>query len=137
MMTGDHAVHAVHATRAIRAIRAIQKAVLCAALLTAGAILVACGSARRSEPIAGLMKLADASVQRGQALFDAHCYKCHTQGEGGMGPIINDKSLPKFLMRFQVRHGLGTMPSFSEKEISDGELEDILNYLVALRHRGQ
>jgi mono/diheme cytochrome c family protein len=83
------------------------------------------------------MSLADASVQRGRTLYETHCYKCHTQGEGGMGPIINDKPLPKFLMRFQVRHGLGTMPSFSEKEISDAELDDILNYVVALRHHGK
>jgi mono/diheme cytochrome c family protein len=54
-----------------------------------------------------------------------------------MGPSINDKPLPKFLMRFQIRHGLGVMPAFSDKQISDSELNDIVNYLTALRHHGK
>jgi len=106
-------------------------------LIVAAITVAACGSPRRGEPTAGPMKLDDPSVRRGQALYDVHCYKCHTAGEGGMGPIINDKPLPQFLMRFQVRHGLGTMPAFSEQEIGERELEDILNYMVALRHHGR
>jgi mono/diheme cytochrome c family protein len=106
---------------------------LALALVTA---LAACGSARRSEPIAGPLRMEDASVRRGQVLYDQYCYKCHTGGEGGMGPIINDKPLPRFLMRFQVRHGLGVMPAFSDKQLSDAELEDILTYLVVLRQHG-
>jgi mono/diheme cytochrome c family protein len=106
------------------------------AMLAAVLAIGACNAIRHSEPIAGPMALTDASVKRGQVLFDRYCYKCHTAGEGGMGPIINDKQLPKFLMHFQVRHGLGVMPAFSDKQISDAELEDILNYLVALRHHG-
>ena len=39
-------------------------------------------------------------------------------------------------MRFQVRAGLGAMPSFSEEQISDAELEDLLDYIVALRRHG-
>jgi mono/diheme cytochrome c family protein len=37
------------------------------------------------------------------------------------------------LIRFQVRHGLGAMPAFSEKEIGDRELDDLVAYLKALR----
>lgn len=116
--------------------RNIPKVVFTAAALLLAVAVTACNSGRRGEPIAGPMDLSDASVLRGRAVFDAHCYKCHLQGEGGMSPIINNKPLPKFLMRFQVRHGLGAMPAFSDKEISDPELEDLLNYLVALRHHG-
>lgn len=115
----------------------IPNAALTAALLTIVIVITACGSVRRGEPIAGPMNLTDASVQRGLIVFDTHCYKCHTQGEGGVGPMLNDTPLPKFLMRFQVRHGMGVMPAFSEEEISDGELEDLLNYIVALRRHGQ
>jgi mono/diheme cytochrome c family protein len=105
-------------------------------LISAVTVLVACGSARRSEPIAGPMNISDASVLRGRAVFDAHCFSCHTGGAGGMGPALNDKPLPKTLVRFQVRHGLGTMPAFSEKEISERELDDLVNYVVALRRHG-
>jgi mono/diheme cytochrome c family protein len=112
------------------------KTILALPMLAAIIVIGACGAIRHSEPVAGPMALNDPSVKRGKTLFDSYCYKCHTAGEGGMGPIINDKPLPRFLMRFQVRHGLGTMPAFSEKQISDAELEDILDYLVALRHHG-
>lgn len=61
--------------------------------------------------------------------------KCHTQGEGGMAPILNEAPLPKFLMGFQIRNGLGVMPAFSKEEVTDRELEDLLNYLVTLRNQ--
>jgi mono/diheme cytochrome c family protein len=83
----------------------------------------------------GTLPTSDASVERGRRAVEQNWYKCHTQGEGGMGPVINDKPLPRFLMRFQIRHGLGTMLAFSPERISDQEVEDILNYLVELRRR--
>jgi mono/diheme cytochrome c family protein len=98
------------------------------------ATLTSCYPVRRADPIVGPMALSDSHLQRGRLLYDRHCYKCHTEGEGGMGPIINDKPLPKFLMRFQVRAGLGVMPKFSHEQISDDELDDIVDYVVALRH---
>ena len=53
-----------------------------------------------------------------------------------MGPALNDKPLPRFLIHLQVRNGLGTMPSFSPDEIDDGELHDLIAYLKALRRHG-
>jgi mono/diheme cytochrome c family protein len=106
-------------------------------LLTAAALaLVACGSARRGIPVEGPMPLTTASLERGKTLYDMHCYKCHSAGEGGMAPAINNKPLPKSLIELQIRHGLGVMPGFSEKQLSDRDVEDIANYLVALRRHG-
>ncbi len=93
-----------------------------------------CHSVRRAEPLVGPLVLTDPALQRGRLLFDRHCYKCHLQGEGGLSPALNNKPLPKFLMRLQVRAGLGAMPAFSDEQISDEDLDDILGYLVALRH---
>lgn len=98
-------------------------------------VCVSCGTARKSEPVAGPFSAAGPSAARGEVLFDRHCGICHPQGEGGLAPSLNDKPLPKFLMRFQVRHGLGAMPKFTKEEIKDEELEDILNYLVQLRRQ--
>lgn len=98
------------------------------------AVIAGCASPRRGEPIVGPLVLNDPALQRGRVLFEQNCYRCHNEGEGGMGPIINDKPLPKFLMKFQVRHGLGVMPKFPREAISDDELDDIVNYIVALRH---
>jgi mono/diheme cytochrome c family protein len=101
------------------------------------ASLAACYPTRRSEPLVGPMPLDKAHLLRGRLLFDRHCYKCHLEGEGGLAPAMNDKPLPKFLMRLQVRVGLGAMPGFTDEQISDAELDDILNYIVALRHHHQ
>jgi mono/diheme cytochrome c family protein len=95
-------------------------------------MIAACGSARRSEPIASAAS-NDPEVQRGAVLFDRHCDKCHTGGEAAMGPSIANKPLPEFLMQFQARHGLGTMPGFKKDQISDAELEAITKYLRSLR----
>ena len=101
-----------------------------------GIAVAACGTARRSEPVAGPFQPMNASLKRGEALFDRHCNKCHVNGEASLGPGINDKPFPKFLMYTQVRVGMGAMPSFKKDEISDEEVRLILDYLKALRrHR--
>ena len=62
-----------------------------------------------------------------------HCHQCHPGGAGGLGPAINDKPLPKTLIATQVRAGLGAMPAFSAKEISDQDVDAIVAYLKHLR----
>ncbi len=91
-----------------------------------------CGSARRREPLSMPAPL-DARAERGQAVFMANCHQCHPGGEAGLGPALNDKPFPEFLKRFQVRHGLGTMPSFPQEKISNEQLDDLMEYLKALR----
>lgn len=93
-------------------------------------------SARRSEPIVGPLPLSDAHVQRGELVFMRHCYQCHPGGEAGVGPAINNKPLPGFLIKFQVREGFGAMPAFSQHDISSEELDDLIAYLKALRGHG-
>lgn len=78
-----------------------------------------------------------AAEQRGAALFDQHCSKCHTGGTAGMAPGVTDKPFPVALMKLQVRTGLGAMPGFPKREISDAQLDDIMTYITAARrHRG-
>jgi mono/diheme cytochrome c family protein len=106
---------------------------VCALLLGGG-----CGSARRGEPIRGPLALSSPKVEQGQQVFMRNCQKCHPGGEAGLGPALNDKAFPEFLKRFQVRHGLGAMPSFSKEEISEAQLDDVMAYLKALRqHKGR
>lgn len=95
--------------------------------------VVACGAARRSEPLLGPLPLTDPAEERGRVVFMQHCHQCHPGGEAGLGPSLNDKALPEFLKKFQVRRGIGSMPSFSERRISDDELDDLMAYLDALR----
>jgi mono/diheme cytochrome c family protein len=93
----------------------------------------ACGSPRRSEAQLGPMEIESSSVARGRLVYARACDECHPGGTAGLGPALNNKPLPAFLIRFQVRHGMGSMPSFSEREISDSELADLAVYVRARR----
>ncbi len=70
-------------------------------------------------------------VLNGQTVFMANCNKCHPGGAGGLGPSINGNAAPGFIKRFQMRHGLGVMPSFKKDEISKSDLRDISKFLHA------
>ena len=82
---------------------------------------------------AAFVTAAAVSSGCGEQVFAARCHQCHPGGAGGLGPAINDKPLPVALMKTQVREGLGAMPAFSQAEINDDELEDVIRYLKALR----
>ncbi|HEY9552835.1 c-type cytochrome [Allosphingosinicella sp.] len=106
------------------------------ALALALLALSACGSARRSVPVAGPMAIADPQVALGERVFMRECSVCHPRGEAGLAPGINNKPLPEFLIKFQVRNGLGAMLSFSEEHVSPEELDAIVEYLEHMRGRG-
>jgi mono/diheme cytochrome c family protein len=97
-------------------------------------LMAACSATKRGEPAVGPMRMSDASIKAGEKLYNMHCYKCHTMGAGGLGPSLNDKPLPRFLIRLQIRHGLGVMPAFSEQQLSDQQVEEIIDYVIAMRH---
>ena len=87
---------------------------------------------------------APASVQRGFQLFVQNCFACHTmnrQGESELGPDLN---VPRNVTQYwqpgaitaQVRDPQsvrywpqGKMPSFSREQLSDDDLELLLEYL--------
>ena len=119
--------------------RAISPGMPCLALLVlllaAPIVLLAGCSARRSEPVVGPLDLPSADVRQGEVAFDRHCSHCHPGGERGLAPAINNKPLPGFLIKFQVRRGIGAMPAFSEQEIGDQELDALVAYLKTLRRQ--
>ena len=103
------------------------------ALLLATALLAGCGPERRGEPVTEPLPTTDERVLLGHRAFSQHCNQCHPGGAAGLAPAINDKPLPVALIRAQVRQGHGTMPKFSEQEISEEELDGIARYLKGLR----
>jgi mono/diheme cytochrome c family protein len=92
-----------------------------------------CRSVRRGEPVGRTPELVSVGEKRGRVIYQEHCHRCHPGGEGGLGPSLNDKPLPRFLMKTQVRAGLGVMPGFGEDRISDDDLADLMAYMIALR----
>lgn len=112
-----------------------SKEILLSALASAALLLSAC-SGRRSEPLRGGLDVSDPKVSHGQIVYMQRCDKCHPGGDAGLGPALNNKPLPGFLIAFQARHGLGAMPPFAEDALSKADLEDVEAYLKALRRNG-
>lgn len=92
-----------------------------------------CGTARRGVPMFAPLSTENPAVAQGEVVYMEYCQKCHPGGTAGLAPAINNKPLPGFLMRFQIRNGVGIMPAFKENVISDGELDDLIVYLKALK----
>lgn len=97
------------------------------------AATMACGSSRRDEPVQAEFKPTTAQIAKGEQLYKLHCDHCHPSGASGLGPELNNKPLPGFAMKIQIRHGLGAMPSFPADSISDADRDAIVEYLKALR----
>lgn len=74
--------------------------------------------------------LAGADTDRnGAALFAHHCQACHSRPQG-----LADAGLPHttaFLLRMRLRLGLGGMPPFSPRQLSDAELLELVNYVLS------
>lgn len=96
-------------------------------------VCMGCSSSKKEaytvKPLADMTE----EEQEGKVLFHKHCNSCHPNGTAGLGAPIVTTSVPGFLIQFQIRNGLGTMPAFSEEEISDEEVDKIVDYLKALR----
>jgi mono/diheme cytochrome c family protein len=108
-----------------------------ATYLVLGIWLGACGGARAGVPLVGPIQLT-AQQHTGKLVFMRECNQCHPGGEGATGPALNDKSLPRPLVTVKVRQGaLGSMPKFPEREISERELDALLNYLEVLRQHAR
>lgn len=107
------------------------------AVLSAGILFLLslsyCGTARRGAPMFAPLTLESTEVTQGKQVYMSYCQKCHPGGTAGLGPAINNKPLPGFLIRYQIRHGLGMMPAFKEEVISDQELDHLMVYLKTLR----
>jgi mono/diheme cytochrome c family protein len=113
----------------------MMRTILWLSVVMIAALTLSC-SARRSGPIVGPMPLSSADLAEGRNIFTIHCHQCHPGGEAGLGPAINNKPLPAFAVRLQVRQGFGAMPAFYENEISETELDSLISYLKALRRHG-
>lgn len=96
---------------------------------------IGCGAAPARHPnvIPAQRLRSDPRLAEGQRVFMQHCNQCHVGGAAGLGPSLNDKRLPPFLVRFQIRHGLGAMPRFPQSVINDAQLEDVVTYVRFLR----
>lgn len=92
---------------------------------------IGCGAARQSPPLQDKPPVLDPQQLAGQRVFMRECNGCHPQGDGGLGPALNNKPVPVAAIKLQVRQGLGAMPSFSEQEISSQDLDALVAFMSA------
>jgi mono/diheme cytochrome c family protein len=110
----------------------MKKSAYLFSLLVYTILLQCCSASRKSEPVVSKTFVArNPGIEHGEVVFMENCNKCHPGGEAGLAPATNSNPAPTFIKKFQVRHGLGVMPSFKDNEISDSDLNDIAAYLKA------
>lgn len=84
-----------------------------------------------------------ASHQLGKAVYDSRCGICHGRGErmpgtaslqakyqGAIPAALEDRrDMPAQFIEFYVRNGVMIMPAFRKTEISDADLQALVEYL--------
>jgi ubiquinol-cytochrome c reductase cytochrome c subunit len=89
------------------------------------------GSALAQQPA----KLPPAA-EHGRHLFAADgCYQCHGyqgQGTGSAGPKLAPNPLPIDAFTHQLRNPRDRMPVYTEKVVSQGDLNDLYAYLQTI-----
>lgn len=113
---------------------AVRRALSVICLLSS-VLFAACGTARRGAPLQAPFAPAAEEEARGEGLYMRFCNGCHPGGEGGLG--LNNKPLPQWAIRFQVRRGLGAMPAFSDEVIPADDLDALVAYMKALRRHDE
>lgn len=94
-------------------------------------------AARRAEPLSPPLPVGTPELALGEKAYMVHCHKCHPGGEKGLGFAVNNKPLPGFLIKAQVRAGAGAMPAFPDELLTGEELEAIVEYIRLLRKETQ
>jgi mono/diheme cytochrome c family protein len=119
----------------IQLFRAIGSASVLAGLAgcSAETLLPTAPIARRPNVIPDPQLRNNPRLAEGQLIFMQHCNQCHVGGAAGLAPSLNDKRLPTWFIKFQVRHGLGAMPAYSERVVDDSQLDDVVTYIRYLR----
>lgn len=88
---------------------------------------------RRGEPVSEPLEIDTQKLASGEKAYMAHCNKCHPGGETALGFALNNKPLPGFMIKAQVRAGAGAMPAFSKELVTGEDLNNMLEYIELLR----
>lgn len=104
------------------------------AMAASGLTLAACGNSTKqgaSEP----------REKTGQEVYAHWCADCHDAGPGHPGtlrldargdgnPVLLKRHLDGETVKYVVRNGIQMMPPFRQTEISDEELERLIQYMA-------
>jgi mono/diheme cytochrome c family protein len=73
------------------------------------------------------------TLTRGGEVFARYCQACHPGGKRGVGPALIGTPLSDAEMTTVIRHGKANMPPFDPTNISDTELQNLLDYIHTLK----
>lgn len=82
-------------------------------LLFLNAELSSC-STPKTAPYSEVIEMPTEDLKNGRVLLSKPCATCHLEGLFGVGLARINKPLPKALIKFQIRNGIGHMPAFDE-----------------------
>lgn len=84
--------------------------------------------------LASVARAQSGNADNGKRVFMKDgCYECHgTVGQGGVGPRLAPPAIALPTLMAVVRKGVGGMPPYSAKVLSDAELSDIHAYLATI-----
>jgi cytochrome c553 len=106
-------------------------------------LAVGCGGGGASEPEGEASSggeggseyegpVASTDVAHGQEVFASFCDDCHPDGGEDVGPsLIADPHTAAYI-RKQIREGSGKMRPFSEKRLSNDDMEALLAWLASV-----
>jgi len=70
----------------------------------------------------------------GQRLYATNCRRCHgPEAGGGQGPALVPFNFTYEKALDLIRHPLCEMPAFSESDLSDAEVADIVAFLKTIK----
>jgi cytochrome c5 len=115
-----------------------------AAAVTASALLLALTAAAQAPASGAVTPAAQpraAGTEEGKTLFQARCGMCHLQGGTGTFMLGRRLGLANALLaertnldatyvKHAVRNGIVSMPRITRAEVSDAELQAIVDYLT-------
>jgi mono/diheme cytochrome c family protein len=119
----------------------IQWMILC---MGVGALVaVGCGGGGSSKPEAESSAggeaaagyegpIASTDAAHGKQVFATFCDDCHPDGGADVGPSLIENAHTPARIRKQIREGSGKMRPFSEKRLSNEDMESILAWLASV-----
>lgn len=121
--------------------RVVMRRLFWASLCLLGLAAVGCGGGAAEPEAEGSSggeasayegPIASTDVARGQEVFANFCDDCHPGAGEDVGPsLIADPHSPAQL-RKQIREGSGKMRPFSEKRLSNEDMETLLAWLASV-----
>ena len=76
--------------------------------------------------------IASTDAAHGKEVFANFCDDCHPDGGSDVGPSLIEHPHAPARIRQQIREGSGKMRPFSEKRLSNEDMEAILAYLSSI-----